>query len=816
MSSRGKKIVQALLESPTQGLIELAHDWRARHPPSLVLIGDQAPKFSSLSRFPDYVFGCASGYFVNRKDEIYFLVRLSDQPELAADPEERVYLAGDFNGWDPVGQAQWELRAASVDGEPVLLWTGRAATFFAHPWMRFKFVTGGHRWLEVPADAPNVSFDDLGNRNRAIDPERTGQHLFRFTLASPMVLSESWAVGWSDGSDEGHRVPLKPGKFFFDLVAEGPLGAKVAGEITTFRIFAPRARKVELCVTDDLDLFDSASRYPLGRHDDGTWWVALDQNLHGWYYWYHIDGPSDAFGLFVPERRILDPYALATVGRDGPGIVLAESWVGEVADGFATPAWHDLVIVEAHVRDLAEKAPVRGGALERRGFVGLAAWVRSPQFYLHALGINCVELQPVQEFDNRTHSEYHWGYMTANFFAPASGYSTAPEVASGIQELKDVVAAFHERGIAVLLDVVFNHVGEPAHLMFIDKLYYFEQDGAGKLSNWSGCGNDLRARSAMSKRLIIDSCSHLLRTFGVDGFRFDLAELLGIEALREIEAALKVVKPDLILIAEPWSFRGHIAGALRDTGWASWNDGYRDFMREYVRGGGSHGSYEYFLKGSPWHFAKWPAQTVNYTESHDDRAWIDIITENHEHDGFVPTANDRRRTHLMVAMLMMSIGIPMLAQGQDFLRSKGGVNNTYQRGDLNVLDYHRVYRYPSTHAYFADWVAFRRSPEGTVLRHFSRASEGFFRFFFAHESSAAAALYNADLSQGAVRLLFAVNPTLVDVKIVLDMEIFSGNPWQAVADSERFYRPETRGYPPSVAPTLLLPPLSCMLWMSPA
>ena len=209
-----------------------------------------------------------------------------------------------------------------------------------------------------------------------------------------------------------------------------------------------------------------------------------------------------------------------------------------------------------------------------------------------------------------------------------------------MRELQELVAAFHRRGMAVVLDVVYNHVGVPAHLMFVDRLYYFELDANGELTNWSGCGNDLRARSAMARRLIIDSCLHYIEVFGVDGFRFDLAELIGVEVLREIEVALKRVKPDVILIAEPWSFRGHIAGALRDTGWTSWNDGYRDFVRDYVRGNGAPERMEYFLRGSPWYFAKWPAQTINYTESHDDRTWIDMITENPNHDGFVPTAND--------------------------------------------------------------------------------------------------------------------------------------------------------------------------------
>jgi pullulanase/glycogen debranching enzyme len=347
-------------------------------------------------------------------------------------------------------------------------------------------------------------------------------------------------------------------------------------------------------------------------------------------------------------------------------------------------------------------------------------------------------------------------------------------------------------------------------------LYYFELDANGQLTNWSGCGNDLRARSAMVRRLIIDSCRHYIEAFGVDGFRFDLAELIGIEVLREVEAALKQTKPDVILIAEPWSFRGHIAGALRDTGWSSWNDGYRDFVREYVRGNGEPERMQYFLRGSPWYFAKWPAQTVNYTESHDDRTWIDMITENPNHDGFVPTANDRRRTHLMAALLFMSLGIPMLSAGQDFLRSKRGVNNTYLRGDLNALDYRRLYRYLGTHAYFADWIAFRRGELGRLVRHWTRPSEGFFRFINTAGSSAMAVVYNADFSQGRARLLFVINPTLADVTLPIGDEIAAAGPakWDMLADHERFYIPRAHGAKKPVEAELWLPALSCGLWVS--
>lgn len=812
MSSRAKKIARAWLESPTHGVIELTHDWRARHLPPLKLSGGK--QFATLERVPDYTFGCESTYFVNRKGIIWFFLRLDQHPELAG---EKVYLSGGFNGWhEATFSDEWLLHEASMDGTPALVWSGKADRFNSYPHQRFKFVTKAGRWLHVNPSAPNAVRDEHGNVNYTIDPERTGQHLFKFDLAKPLDLSESWSVQW-DGED-GHTVPLMPGDFFYRLSCDLPMGARANGNETVFRLFAPRAKSVELCVCADLADQQSPHRYSLKRIADaagvvdGAWEVVLAQNLHGWFYWYSVDGPRDVFGLFDPEHRVLDPYALATVGRVGPGIVLDDGWVGKGDRGFKTPAWQDLVIAEAHVRDLVARAPVALSTEERRGFAGLQRWVEHPDFHLHRLGVNCVELQPVQENDAKSPDEYHWGYMTNNYFAPDSGYSSDPVKASGVKELQSLVAAFHRRGMAVVLDVVYNHVGEPAHLMFVDRLYYFEQDGKGALSNWSGCGNDLRASAAMATRLIIDSCRHLVETYGVDGFRFDLADLVSTPVLKQVETALKRVKPDIILIAEPWSFRGHIAGELRDTGWASWNDGYRNFVREYVRGGGTREGFEYYLKGSPWYYAKWPAQTVNYTESHDDKTWIDGITENANGNGDTPTANDRRRTHLMAATLFMSVGIPMLSAGQDFIRSKQGIHNTYQMGEVNALDYRRIYRFPSTHTYFADWIAFRRSEAGRLVRHFSRASEKFFQFYWAYDTAAAAVLYNADQSQGPGQLLFAINNTLHDVTIILGGGIASPD-WRQLADHERFFSEAGQGAARQpVEAELFVPALSCGLW----
>ena len=789
-------------------MIELMHDWRARHTPPLLLAGMDAPRFATLTKIPDYVYGCESAYFVNKKGEIFFFLRVDRRPDLAGAGVD-VFLAGDFNGWqEAVGRDEWRLKADTLAGDAVLMLSGKAEEFFRHPPMRFKFVTGMHQWLDVPADAPNAVREETGNVNYVIDPGRTGQHLYQFTLSEPVNLAAGWTASWQGAE----QVPLRPGEFFYQLGSKIALGALARGAETVFRIFAPRAKRVEVCVCEALSHQAAPHRYQLGRRADQVWEVTLTQNLHGWFYWYQIDGPKDALGAFDPEKRVLDPYALAAVDRNGPGIVLDRARIAAPDRSFKTPAWQDLVIAESHVRDLLTLAPIKLTADERRGFTGLRRWVESPDFYLQHLGVNAVELQPVQEFDNRTREEYQWGYMTTNYFAPASAYALDPAKASGVREFQELVAAFHRRGMAVILDVVYNHVGEPAHLLLVDKLYYFDVGADGSLSNWSGCGNDLRSRSAMAGRLIIDSCAHLIETYAIDGFRFDLADLVGLEMLKEIEVAMKRLKPDVILIAEPWSFRGHLGGALRDTGWASWNDGYRNFVRDFVRGGATREGYEYFLKGSPWHYAKWPAQTVNYVESHDDRTWIDVITENADGNGHSPTANDRRRTHLMAAILFSSIGIPMLSAGQDFLRSKQGVNNTYLRGDLNALDYRRIYRFPASHAYFADWIAFRRSEDGKLLRLYSRPADGYFRFIFAPDSTAAATLFNADRSLGARRLLFAINPTVTDAFVPIGEEL-AGWKWRQLADHERFFPAGGARHSEPVEAELFIPALGCGLWI---
>jgi pullulanase/glycogen debranching enzyme len=799
---RDNRILRASLDTPDSGTIEFARDWDAPGAPPVVLNGSRP-----LAPFPlpEAEFAERAGYHVDG-DAVVFVLHPAHHPEIPLAPGDagapEVYVAGDFNGWGgAIGAGEWRLRPAVLDGVPVLS-LGVPAARLGGGDHAFKFVTGGGRWLPVPADAPNAVGDGAGNVNRSVTPGSAARHLWRFKLPEPLPFNrQHWLA--LPGQPP---APLRP-DCILSLGTDLPLGATVAadangGVSTTYRLFAPRATGVLLSLCRELEGRDRPERHALAPHpgQPAVWEITLPGNHHHWFYWFNVSGPEGPWSHFNPAFPVLDPWAKAALNRGGPGIVLDPERTRDPHPPFTPPAWHDLAILEAHLCDLTRNGPVPHGG--RPTFTTLAQCARRPDFHPARLGVNALELQPVQEFDNATPSEYHWGYMTANFFAPASAYSTDPARATGSRELRNLSAALHQRGIALILDVVYNHVGEPNHLLHVDKFYWFNQDAGGGLSNWSGCGNDLRCGTPVARRLLIESLLHLL-SCGADGFRFDLAELIGAEVLRDIEAALKARKPSVILIAEPWSFRGHIAGELRDTGYASWNDGYRDALRRVVAGEAPRETVEYYLKGSPWHYAKWPAQTVNYTESHDDRAWIDVITQNPGNDGFAPTASDRRRTHLMCAFLCMSIGIPMLAEGQDFLRSKRGHSNTYRRGDLNALDYARLAEYPATHAYFRDWLAFRQGDIGRLLRHHTRASENFLKFHWAEGGAPAfAAHYNADRGLGAGQLLFLFNPSGAPATIRLP-EALASKPWRQLADQERFLRGNDIVYP--VAPVLTLP-----------
>jgi pullulanase/glycogen debranching enzyme len=352
--------------------------------------------------------------------------------------------------------------------------------------------------------------------------------------------------------------------------------------------------------------------------------------------------------------------------------------------------------------------------------------------YIKNLGVNAVELLPSQEFANieipfkdslngkfnhwNPYERNHWGYMTAAFFAPESYYSenvrelewnkwsgklTDPASdgdAKAVNDFKDMVKAFHKEGIAVIMDVVYNHISEYeiGNLKEIDKEYYFRLDEKGKFLSQSGCGNDFKTERPMARRMIVESILYWMKEYHVDGFRFDLGKLIDWETMELIIHEAKKINPDVIFVCEPWG-GGYDPAGFSVRGWGSWNDQ----IRNGIKG-------ENPFEGHGWIFGKWygnnnpnrirsyvngtlikdrfglfqkPEHAVNYLESHDGYTLGDFIRLGlgdikkeqviKNVDEFVELTPTQLKLNKLAALfLFTSRGITMIHSGQEFARSK--------------------------------------------------------------------------------------------------------------------------------------------------
>ena len=377
----------------------------------------------------------------------------------------------------------------------------------------------------------------------------------------------------------------------------------------------------------------------------------------------------------------------------------------------------DAVVVEAHLRDLLVNAEFPVSGSDRLEFNGLSKWLQSDECYLKRLGANVVELQPVHEFDSRDKRDYHWGYMPINFFSPSSSYGKSASDGSVIDEFSQLVDSFHEAGLSVALDVVYNHVGIPPHLFHLDPELYFLTDEEGNFTNFSGCGNDLKCNSEPVKKLIIDSLIYWVEEFDVDGFRFDLGELLGIELLSEIESELKRIKPGILLFAEPWSFRGRLPVEMNQTSYALWSDACREELLNFSKNQVGKDLVLKLLDCGLDHQNKHAYQSVNYLESHDDFSLVDRFRDLaiwQDEDVVPPEIVSR--VMLAMGLLMVSPGVPMISAGQDFLRHKKGIRNTYLMGEVNAIDYRLEDTFATESTFIRELIRYRLSEYGRRAR----------------------------------------------------------------------------------------------------
>jgi pullulanase/glycogen debranching enzyme len=782
------RLAGARWESRTSGIVALARDWDRPGSPPLSLPPPAA--LTLLEPADPRVHARWAGHWIEG-DEVHFFLWDALVPDLGDRP---VRVVGPFNDWGNAGDpAAWVLHAVCVAGADGFLCVARLADVLPRGGVTtFKFRLADGRWVEPPHDADNIQRDWQGHRNLVLDRHRAGRHLFRFVADGADVLAAPQRLVWDDGTRRETCEILACGPLD-QLRPPGRLGAFAAAGRTTFRLFAPRATAVRVAWSAaGSDASPRPGQLDLRPEGQGAWSGVVDLDLAGAAYAYQLE-PG--------ERTLPDPWA-RHAARNGDQLVthVASADEAPVDDGFSPPRPQDLVILEAHLRDLLA---LRGDAA-RAGFRDLADWVRRDGAYLRSLGVNALELLPCADYERGPDpAEYHWGYMPVSAFAPASAYAPGGG-RSPAADFRDLVAACHQAGLAVIVDLVLNHFGSPNTLLALDPDYWFRRDASGALSNLSGCGNDFRAESPVGARLAADAVLHWLTVLGADGVRLDLAELLGVAVLRDIEAEVRALAPGKILIAEPWSFRGHVGPELDRTSWTSWDDGFREFLPAFVRGHVRAADLLHQMAG----LGIRPSARLRYLQSHDDHAWIDRITERPGGDGSEPAPADLLRTRLGHLVLLASAGVPMLAAGQDFLHSKRGVGNTWRRGDLNALDPARLARFASEHAFVATLVRFRLSEAGAPLRPHAAVSPGWMRAAFADGAEAFAAELNADGALGPARVLVAANPHPWVVRLPL-----APKGWKPVVLSPCAECPHAPGSPPSwEGDTLVLPPLGCGLW----
>lgn len=718
-------------------------------------------------------------------------------------PEAKITVAGSFNYWNPAGggpQGQWMLKR---DGAVWTLTVPKAGlkSVDADPMLMFKFVVDG-QWMQVPPGAPNAQSDGKGNTNLRIDGDPSGSSTITIKTAQPLPLDRNHVLVIEGLADRRVRHMVAPGAALDEVVSTKPLGAVIdrTNELVTFRLFAPRATAVHLCLFDTphyevhlpkYERMKPAARYPMARDaKDGVWEISTVGLSFGRYYTFNVEGPPGDGEGFMGEAFVGDPYAKAAAHAENNGIVMDLAATNQWFGGWTDSAWRapkpqDMVIYEAHLRDLTID-PSSGVSAPLRGtYEGLiaSAGTGTGLDHLKTLGVNMIEFLPLEEFNNGP-TAHNWGYSTVFYFSPEASYARDPLRGSQVYEMKRMINELHRQGFGVIMDVVYNHVGSPNIFTLIDRKYYFRLTPDWFHLNFSGVGNDVRSEAPMMRRMIVDNMVYFAKEYRVDGFRLDLAELIDLETLKQAREAVLQVNPNAIVISEPWSFRGEHKQQLRGTGWSAWNNDFRYAIKDFVRGRADRNHVKKVIAGSTELWTANPLQAVNYVESHDDYALVDELSGRDDKDGRNVNDVEARMNRLCAAVLFTSFGIPMINNGQEFLRSKRGIHNTYDKGDeVNAIRWgDRQKPMPAQNlAFYTDLIRLRSGPEGRSFRATSIPA-GYLRWIEPQDGRLLGMIVNAPRTQPGSGFVVLYNAANVDADF--EVPLPTGN-WRMVCDGTK-------------------------------
>ena len=505
---------------------------------------------------------------------------------------------------------------------------------------------------------------------------------------------------------------------------------------TVFKLFAPSNARC-IVVVDGDSVVMTPTDIPV---DGGTVWDArVKGDLKGKTYEFVVDGQASP-GVFAKAVTVNGQQGVVVDLRDTD----PEGWA---SDSLPRRKFSDWVVYEMHHRDFSVARP---GAQYPGKFMALTEpWALD---HLSELGINAVHILPSYDYGSVDETrldepQYNWGYDPVNYNVPEGGYSTDPyDPTCRIREFKQMVKALHERGIAVVLDVVYNHTfnidGSNFQRTFPD--YYYRKNADGTYSNGSGCGNETASEKPMMREFMIESVKYWAKEYHIDGFRFDLMGVHDIETMNAIRAALDEVKPGIFIYGEGWSAGGCAlpaeqlgmkANIPRMPGIAAFSDDIRDALR----GPFSDDTQGAFLAGLPGleeslkagiagmidhpqvdyskvnyskePYALQPTQMMAYVSCHDDMCLTDRLRAS------VPELKARDNTTLLISLDLLaqtavftSQGVPFMLSGEELLRTKQGVHNSYESPDsINQLDWSNKSRYPEVFDYYKKLIALRRN-----------------------------------------------------------------------------------------------------------
>lgn len=515
------------------------------------------------------------------------------------------------------------------------------------------------------------------------------------------------------------------------------LGAQAQGNATSFALWAPTANQVYVQIDDH----SSKRIFEMTRHAQGVYRLQVQENLHGASYLYivYVNGQINV---------ALDPYGIASIANEKASVVIDRSRLTAYQHSVQPfDAYTDATIMEVSVRDFSMNE--NSGMKDKGQFKAMSA-ASNPALsvrgidYLSQLGVNTIQLMPIQDFAtvdemNRT-VFYNWGYDPVQYSCLEGSYSSDPNSGTArLQEFIQLVDVYHERGFHIVMDVVFNHVyiSQDSSFEKIVPYYYFRCDQQGNLSNGSYCGNDFDSTMVMGRKLILDSVRHWLTFYNVDGFRFDLMGILDVETINQVVALAHEIKPGALIYGEGWN----MPTMLPDEEKAMLYNGdklpevafFNDFFRDHVKGRSSENelAMQGYLTGdvlaiqamraslaataTPTECVQRfqsPTQSINYVECHDNHTCWDKLKVSNVHES---KAMRIARQKLLLAAVILAQGIPFIQMGQEFCRSKNNIGNTYNSPDrINSIDWQRKDMYQTVVDFTAALLRIRR--ENAVFR----------------------------------------------------------------------------------------------------